>query len=400
MPPSVFRTWCAIAVLCIAAFVMVTSEFAPIGLLSQMAADLGRDPATVGLSVTLYAWLGAACGLLSNSVNRRLPRRTLLLLLMLILALSNVFAALACGFSSLLAARALGAVAHGLFWAIVAATAAQLAPTRRVGLATSIVLGGITLATVLGVPLANLIGQYHGWRTAFSVLAVLCLLSALALGWIMPDLPRTPATQGTGIAALFRRKDLLLTYAITGLTAAAHFAAYTFVEPFIGQVPQITPHLIAALLFAFGAAGFIGNLLSALLLDRFLKPVMVCALLAMTGALMLLAHSGPALGIPPLVALLMLWGVAISALFTGLQTWVLRIAGAQMVAATAMHTAVLNGAIGIGVIAGGWSLETQGLQGAMLTAGLVLLPALVLMLANILWRPSSGSEPVRDRPAG
>ncbi len=378
---SALRVWCAVSVLCIASFTMVTSEFAPIGLLSQLSADLDQAPSTVGLTVTLYAWMGAASGLLSNWLNRRVPRKALLIALMLILALSNGLAAVSPEFSSLLGARAVGALAHGVFWAIVAATAAHIVPSHRVGLATSIVLGGITIATVMGVPLINLVGQYDGWRTAFMCLAVMCLASAGAMALVLPSLHILSLAKGLGFAVVLRRKDLMITYVITGLTAAAHFGAYTFVEPFIGQVPGITSYLIAVLLFAFGAAGFLGNLLSALFIDRYLKAFILLALVAMALALVTLGIYGPLLGIAPVVTLLVIWGVAISALFTGLQTWVLRIAGDHMVPATALHTAVLNSAIGLGVIIGGSVLDVAGFKGAMLSAGVVIVPAIVLMIA-------------------
>ncbi|WP_460421463.1 MFS transporter [Pseudomonas sp. ZL2] len=382
MAVSVWRIWSAVTVLCIASFAMVTSEFAPIGLLSQISADLAQEPATVGLSVTVYAWIGALSGLLANSLSRWIGRKPLMIALMLILAASNALSAIAPEFSALLGARAVGALAHGVFWATVAATAALIAPARQMGLATSIVLGGITLATVMGVPLVNLVGQYDGWRTAFACLALLCVASAGAIALVVPDLGLVAAAPGTGYAAVLRRRDLLITFAITALTAAAHFAAYTFVEPFISQVRDITPVLIAALLFAFGAAGFIGNLLSAIFIDRYLKLFILLALIAMAGALLTLGLLGPELNLLAVATLLMVWGVAISALFTGLQTWVLRIAGAHTVPATALHTAVLNGAIGLGVIIGGGALEVIGLRGAMLGASMVIVPAIVLLVAS------------------
>lgn len=112
---------------------MVTSEFAPIGLLSQISSDLGQAPSTVGLTVTLYAWIGAASGLLSSWLNRWISRKTLLIALMLMLAVSNGLAALSAEFSMLLGARAVGALAHGVFWAIVAASAAHIVPLHRMG---------------------------------------------------------------------------------------------------------------------------------------------------------------------------------------------------------------------------------------------------------------------------
>lgn len=384
MVSSALRIWCAVGVLCMASFTMVTSEFAPIGLLSQISADLDQAPSTVGLTVTLYAWIGAVSGLLSNWLNRWIPRKALLIALMLILAVSNGLAALAPEFSTLLGARAVGALAHGVFWAIVAATAAHIVPAQRMGLATSIVLGGITIATVMGVPLINLVGQYDGWRTAFVCLALMCVASAGAIAALLPTMHIHSLARGVGFSAVLRRKDLLITYVITGLTAAAHFGAYTFVEPFIGQVPGITSYLIAVLLFAFGAAGFLGNLLSALFIDRYLKAFILVALIAMALALMTLGIYGPLLGIAPVIILLVIWGVAISALFTGLQTWVLRIAGDHTVPATAIHTAVLNSAIGLGVIIGGGTLSVGGFKAAMLSASVVIVPAIVLLIAASL----------------
>ncbi|QTT88481.1 MFS transporter [Pseudomonas chlororaphis] len=391
MVNSALRIWCAVSVLCVASFTMVTCEFAPIGLLSQISNDLEQSPSTVGLTVTLYAWIGAASGLLSNWLNRWISRKALLIALMLILAVSNGLAALSPEFSTLLGARAVGAVAHGVFWAIVAATAAHIVPVQRIGLATSIVLGGITIATVMGVPLINLVGQYDGWRTAFMCLALMCVASAGAIALVLPTMNIQSLDKGIGFAVVLRRKDLLITYVITGLTAAAHFGAYTFVEPFIGQVPGITAYLIAVLLFAFGAAGFLGNLLSALFIDRYLKIFILLALIAMALALVTLGIYGPLLGITPVVALLVVWGVAVSALFTGLQTWVLRIAGDHTVPATAIHTAVLNSAIGLGVIVGGAALNVSGFKGAMLSASVVIVPAIALMIAANL---RARTEPV------
>lgn len=391
MISSALRIWCAVSVLCMASFTMVTSEFAPIGLLSQISSDLGQTPSTVGLTVTLYAWIGAASGLLSNWLNRWIPRKTLLIALMLILAVSNGLAGLSPAFSTLLGARAVGALAHGVFWAIVAATAAHIVPVHRMGLATSIVLGGITIATVMGVPLINLVGQYGGWRTAFVCLALMCVASAGAIALVLPSMQMQSIAKGVGLAAVLRRKDLLITYLITGLTAAAHFGAYTFVEPFIGQIPGMTAYLIAVLLFAFGAAGFLGNLLSAFFIDRYLNAFILIALIAMALALVTLGIYGPLLGMAPVVILLVIWGVAISALFTGLQTWVLRIAGAHTVPATAIHTAVLNGAIGLGVIIGAGALDVAGFKGAMLSASVVIVPAIVLMVAI---RVRARTEPV------
>ena len=143
---SPLRIWLAVIVLGIASFTMVTTEFAPIGLLSQIALDLGRDQASVGLTVTLYAWIGAASGLLSVVLLQKFPRKPLLIVLMLILSATNLAAMISHSFDGLLLARAVGAVVHGFFWAMAAAVASQIAPSHRMGVATAIIFGGISMA--------------------------------------------------------------------------------------------------------------------------------------------------------------------------------------------------------------------------------------------------------------
>ncbi|GED69789.1 hypothetical protein BRE01_34910 [Brevibacillus reuszeri] len=162
------RSWLAIVVLGIAMFTVVATEFAPIGLLSSIASDLESSPATVGLIVTAYALIGAGSALLSAVLPNRFPRKPLLIGLMLVLAAGNGLAMIANSFQVLMLARVIGALSHGVFWAMVAALATQIAPPNRMGLATSIVFGGMSIANVLGVPLLNLIGQTWGWRLASS----------------------------------------------------------------------------------------------------------------------------------------------------------------------------------------------------------------------------------------
>ncbi|TWC76457.1 MFS transporter [Rhizobium sp. SJZ105] len=159
---SVFRIWFSVVVLGVAAFTMVTTEFAPIGLLSQISGNLGKSQATIGLTVTLYAWFGAISGLLAPTLIGRIPRKTLLVGLMMVIVASNAGALLSHSIETFLLTRFAGSIAHGLFWAMVAAFAADIAPPGRMGLATSIVFGGISVATVMGVPIVNLVGQALG----------------------------------------------------------------------------------------------------------------------------------------------------------------------------------------------------------------------------------------------
>ncbi|KQO53823.1 hypothetical protein ASF08_16950 [Methylobacterium sp. Leaf85] len=379
---SPFRTWASISVLGIAAFTMVSTEFAPIGLMTQMAVDLGEAQATIGLTVTLYAWFGALSGLLAPTLVGRVPRKALLIGLMLVIAASDAIALLSPSLEALFFARFVGSMAHGIFWATVAAFAMDIAPPHRTGLATSIVFGGISVATVMGVPAVNMAGQVMGWRGAFGALGLLGLLTAFSMVVTLPNLTTSASGREATLADAISERTLRPIYAITALIGAVHFAAYTFAEPFIAALPGIVPTTVPIFLFAFGAAGLLGSVLGALLIDRFLHEVILCALTAMGLALILMGTSSTALGLAGVGACLVVWGAAISMLFATLQTWILKAAGPLATPAAAVHTAVLNTAIGIGAVAGSVLLDRWGPFtvmlgagiGAMLTLGLALIP--------------------------
>ncbi|MBR1216869.1 MFS transporter [Bradyrhizobium sp. U87765 SZCCT0131] len=379
---SAFRIWLAVVALGIATFAIVLTEFAPIGLLSQIAQSLGESRAAIGLTVTLYAWIGAASALVCAVLLGRLPIRPLLIVLMLVLAASNALAMLSGSFAALLASRALGAVAHGFFWAMVAAVAGRIAPPDRLGLATSIVFGGITVATVLGVPLANLIGQAEGWPAAFGATAALCVVTALLLSAVLPPVRADAAVGIAALAEVARNRPLRRVYIAAAFTVIAHFGAFTFIEAFLRDMPGVAAPMIAVLLFAFGAAGILGNVLTGIFIDRFMRPAIALGLVVMAVALAVLGRGGAQLDLAALVVLLVAWGMAFAVLMVGLQAAVLRTAGTAAMPASAIYTAVFNTAGGAGAVLGAAVLGEAGLPGLMLSAGGVALLALLVLVSG------------------
>ncbi|WP_454694492.1 MFS transporter [Achromobacter aegrifaciens] len=399
MPPRSHHTppaqaWLAIIVLGLASFSMVTTEFAPIGLLTQMAADLGRGEAELGLTVTLFAWIGAGSGLLAAGRLGRVPRKPLLICLMLLMVAANAATMASQSYAALLAARALGAIANGLFWALAAATATRIAPPGRVGLATAIIFGGISVATVAGVPLANLIGHATNWRAAFGAIGALAAVAALLMLFMLPPIPGVSGAARQGLGAVLRAAPLRRIYLVTACATTAHFWAYTFIDPYLSAIPALPPTMVATLLFAFGAAGVLGNIAAGMLIDRHLQGVTLTALAALCAALITLGVIGPEAGLTPIALLLACWGAAITALFTCLQTWILRAAGDAATAAAAGHTAVLNAAIGCGATLGGMLLARTGIAATMLSAGVVA--AVAMALAQ--WQRFPTAAGTRDAP--
>ncbi|MEA3252596.1 MAG: MFS transporter [Pseudomonadota bacterium] len=366
---GLIRTWLAIVVLGVGAFSIVSTELAPIGLLTPIAGDLGRSEAAIGLTVTAYAWIGAVSALLSTLWLGKIPRKPLMIGLMLGLAISNGVAMASNAFPMLLGARVIGAVFHGLFWAMIGALAAQIAPARHVGLATSIVFGGVSAASVLGVPLAALIGQSEGWRVSFGAIGTLCFAAALAMAALIPSVEAEAPVGRQALTEVLRRGDLRGIYLATAFAVTAHFAAFTFIEPFLSTTAYVSGSMVAIMLFSFGAAGLIGNVLTGFFIDKYLKPVLALALIAMSTALIGLALFGEGLAVGALMAMVVLWGAAIAIIFVGFQAWILRIAGEAALPASAIYVSIFNAAIGTGAMVGAWILSHAGLLGLLGLAG-------------------------------
>jgi len=365
---TTWRDWVAVTALGVGSFTIVTTELAPIGLLSAIGSDLGIPTSQAGLIVTLYAWIAAAAALFSAVVLSHMPRRPLLVVLMLILALSSAGAAMVETFPALMGARVIGALAHGAFWAMIGTIGAQIMPPHRVGLATSIIFGGVSAASVLGVPLANLIGTAEGWRSAFATVAALSFAVA-AVCFI--TLPKLPGLDGVGITAMGRvlsNPRFLRIFAATVLAITAHFMAFTYIEPYLGAQSDITPSMIAPLLLAFGGAGLAANVVTGSLIDRWLKSVLLTALCLASVALWLLSTLSNELGLLGSTLMLILWGGAIAAVLVGFQTWILKEAGTDALPASAIYVAIFNAAIGLGAVLGAIVLSIAGLEQIFLLA--------------------------------
>lgn len=371
------RTWLAVIALGISTFTIVTSELAPVGMLSLLAGDLHQTESTAGLMVTAYGWVGALAALLSAFMPARFSRKRLLVVLMLVLACASLLAAESSSLGLFLTARIAGAVAHGVFWALIGSVTTQLVAPEKMGLATSIVFGGVSVASVVGVPLASLIAQFSGWREAFTAIAWLSLFTACALWWTLPSVAAPTAINMSQYRRIFRSPVMPALYALTACIITAHFAAFTYVQPLLTQIQGVSASAVSALLLLSGVSGVVGNIIAGKLIDRHLKRLLVGALLISVLALVMLT-------LPHRqwfsTVLLMLWGGAIAVIFVGLQTWVLRSAGDAVQPASAIYVAIFNAAIGCGALAGGLLLTHYGLRLTLLFAALMMLISTLLLL--------------------
>ncbi|CAM3786113.1 MFS transporter [Xenorhabdus thuongxuanensis] len=386
-PEMSFRTWLALFILAISTFTIVTTELAPVGLLTPIADGLHTSESSIGITVTLYAWGGALSALLASVFLGNLPKKILLLTLTIILVISNTLSATIDSFEVLLVARVIGSVAHGAFWAMIGATTVAMVPVKYLGTATSIVFGGVSAASVFGVPLSNYIGLYFGWRQAFWLMA---LLSMVAFFGIMLLVPKITTKSTIGINALksvLSSAILWKIYAATLLAITAHFAAFTFIEPWLNSQPTLSKGFIPTILFIYGIAGLMGNFLTGIIIDKYLKTTVTLSALLIGIVLLNLGIRAELLSRTDILIAIVLWGVAISGIFVGLQTWVLRLAGDKTFPASAVYVSFFNGAIGIGALVGSWMVSALSLHALFVTAG----AAIVLSILIISMIPSNNS---------
>lgn len=376
---SPLRAWSAAVSLAVAVFAVTTTEMLPIGLLPTMASELGVSEGTAGLSVTIY---GIVAGLLApamTSRTRRCDRRVLLLVILGVFVVGNAATAMVNSFPVLLLVRLAIGVFHGLLWSMVAAVGIRLVPPKSAARVTAVVLSGISLALVLGVPAGTLLGSLVGWRGAFAVLAVFTALAACAVFVLLPTLEPSNSTPvrmwrvpslGNGIGGILCE---------TGLVVVGNYAAYTFIAPFLVGELGIRSESVGIYLLAYGVAGVIGNAGASVLVGRVgpQRNGLLIGTAALTSSLVLLTLPLGAILPGPVIAM---WGLSYSALPVLLQLAVFAAAPHAREAATSLYVLVFNVSIAVGSLVGAVSIDAAS-AAAPIGAGAVVCGLSVLYLA-------------------
>lgn len=373
------KLWIALIVLSLSSFAIVTTELAPIGLLSALAHDLNQSEAITGLIVTGYGWVAAISALCSIVLLIRFPRKMVLMIMLLILAISNIIVAYSSSFNMIFSARIIGAIAHGSFWALIGAVAYSLVPKHKLGLATSIIFSGVSVASILGVPLASYLTQLSSWRLAFEFLGLLSFIVCILILLFVPKIPDQAPLASGFFKKVLQHSTLNRLFILTALIISSHFAAFTFIEPFLSQIAHLESGQITLLLLVFGLAGLIGNILAGKLIDRHLHTIILISLVFISGSVFAFGYLGYHVTLSIAIVFLALWGVSIASIFVGLQTWVLKQADDLASAASAIYVAVFNASIGLGALIGSFMLQYVTLNRAFEIITIFLIISLYLL---------------------
>ncbi|TKD45567.1 MFS transporter [Azotobacter chroococcum] len=373
---STAASWLSVAAVGIGAFALVTTEFLPVGLLPQVARELGISEGQTGLMVTLPGLFAAMAAPLTLLWAWTFDRRQVLCVLLALLALSNVVVAFASSLWMLLLGRALLGIAVGGFWTIGGTLGPRLKPLQAAR-ATSMIFSGVSLGTVAGVPAGTILGELTGWRTVFGIAAVLSIIVMLLL---LRTLPKLPAQPGAGLQAL--REVLQRPLARLGLAAVltifvGQFAAYTYLSPYLLNEAAMTPIELSAILLGFGITGFLGNLAGGWAVAKSAPWTLIATALLMGIPMLLLAT-----GVAPklmIVTLVMLWGVGFGLLPIAMQTWLFSMAPDRLEAMGAIFVSSAQMSIGVGALAGGLAVDHLGILSALAVGGGFALVTAVLI---------------------
>ncbi|WP_439234875.1 sugar transporter [Lonepinella koalarum] len=342
-----------------AAFVFNTTEFVPVALLSDIASSFTMDVAKTGLMITVYAWIVSLASLPLMLATAKLERRSLLLKVFILFVASHLLSVLAWNYWVLLLARMGIAFAHAIFWSISVAMAMRVAPKGKQTQALGMIAMGSAMAMVLGLPIGRIIGQWLGWRATFAVLGVVAFAIMLILANLLPRLPSRNAGSLSSLPLLAKRPLLIATYIVVMLIVTAHFTAYSYIEPFVINISQLSENIATAILLVFGVAGLVASLLFSRLYRFFPIGFIITALIIVISSLFAFYIVSDYVTL--LFIQVFIWGIGISAVSLGLQMRVLNFAPDATDVATAIFSGIYNIGIGAGALVGNQVMQHWGL---------------------------------------
>jgi len=369
----------ALFALTLSAFAIGTTEFVIVGLIPTIAEQLNVSLPSAGLLVSLYA-LGVAIGApVLTALTGKLPRKWLLVGLMALFTVGNLLAWQAPGYESLIVARILTGLAHGVFFSVGSTIATGLVAKEKAASAIAIMFSGLTVALVTGVPLGTWIGQVFGWRETFLVVSLLGLVAMVGSLLLVPgNLPKGAASSVREQLSVLTRKPLLLVYAKTALGYGGAFTAFTFLAPILQQVSGFSAGAVSLILLVYGVSVAVGNIWGGKLADR-MGPLPALKLLfaGLAVVLLVLTFTAP----HPVLAVLtvLVWGAFAFGNVPGLQVLVVKQAERHtpnaVDVASGLNIAAFNVGIALGSVVGGFVVEHLGLMHTPWIGALIVLLA-------------------------
>ena len=374
--------WLPVISLTFAAFIFNTSEFIPIGLLTDIAEDFSITESKAGLLITVYAWVVAIASLPLMLAFSKTENKKLLLSITALFTASHVLSGVASGYYILMLSRMGVACAHAIFWSIVTPLAVKVAPEGKRSAALSFVVSGSSIAMIVGLPLGRAVGIMVGWRMTFLLIAALAGIIFLLLYAVLPKTPGDNEVSFKSLPDLLRNKALTAIYVLTVIAITGHYTVYSYIEPFLAQIAGFSDAWITAVLSLFGVVGIIGSIVFSRFYDRHSTIFIRFAVLGIAAFVLPLA---PAVQWPAaVVALCILWGLAINSYNLSFQSEIIQAAPHGTAVAMSIYSGIYNVGIGAGALVGGTVCSHIGIGNVGYVGGCIAAVAAIWCLTMFI----------------
>lgn len=367
----------------ISAFIFNTSEFMPIGLLTDIAGSFSISESKAGMLITVYSWivmlLSLPLILLVSKIDfRKLFRGTIALF-----GICQIMSVLAPSYGVLMASRIGVACTHAIFWSIASPVAIRLVNEEHRSFALSMVVTGTSIATIAGLPLGRLVGQYMGWRVTFLIVGIIAFAVLVYMAFVFPKIASGEQFHVKDLPALLKNPVLICLYVQTILFVLGYYTVYSYIEPFMQQVAKLQNNVITIVLLIFGATGLLGSYLFSKLYDRHRFAFIGTVMATLLAWLLLLLPASKSLA--TMVILCAFWGITAMAFNVTTQSEVIRSVDEK---GAAVATAIYSGLFNLGIGGGSWiggivcdkgAISYIGFVGAVFAVISVLFFAFVLL---------------------
>ena len=344
-----FTRWLPLIGLTFAVFVFNTSEFMPIGLLTDIATDLNISEARAGLLISVYAWVVAIMSLPLMIMVSKMELKRLLLSIIALFVVSHVASAFAEGYYTLMLSRIGVACSHAIFWSIAPPLAVRTVPDGKRALGLSTIATGSSVAMVVGLPLGRVVGLYVGWRMTFLSIAIISALIFIFIAVVFPKLQSRGKFAFKQLPDLLHNRVLVGVFIMSVLFATAHYTGYSYIEPFLGKVAAMSPDVVTLVLIVFGASGMLGSI-------SFSKYYMAnrrrfMFVMTIGPALCLLLLQVAAASLLSVVVVCIMWGAMATAFNIAFQDNTIRFAPEN---ATSIGMSIFSGIFNLGIGSGAY----------------------------------------------
>lgn len=376
------KNWIPSISLSLMAFIFVTTEFIPVGLLPDIAEGVGKTTESTGLLMTVYAWIVATMSLPLTILSSKFDRRKLVITLLSIFIVAHFLAGLAQSFNELVFARVMIALTHAVFWSITTPLAIRLAPIGKKNIALAIIFTGASLGNVLGIPIGTILGHAFGWQQAFIAIGVFSLVIFCVIYKVLPPTKSSYVATFSSVPLLLKNKTLLLVYFLTVVVITGHFTLFTYISPIFQEIGIFSSKDVAILLLVFGLSGIIGNYIAGKLVDKMESKLISIGLIFILSSLLLLV---PLLGMTFLSYVnLAFWGIALSLATFVFQAKVIHEAREASDIAVSMYSGIFNIGIGGGAFIGSLATPRIGLNNLGNLGAIFLVLAVIVFLFHIV----------------